>query len=519
MFERLTDSFNGLFRKLSGTDKITESNVADAMTDVRQSLLEADVHLQVVDDFCKAVLEDAKGRQVTKSLQPGQEMIGIVHDRLVQFLGGHEVKADRLMMSQGVPLPLAAAEAAVEPPIMKISPGPTIIMMCGLQGSGKTTTCGKLAAYLKKRGRSVMVAAADLQRPAAIDQLETVANQVKNDSPGGAAVYFYGEKDKAAEYGKAVGVAVAVCRRALDAARKANADVLILDTAGRLHINDELMGELTQVKAQLEPHHIFLVVDAMTGQDAVNSAKAFHQKLAIDGVILTKFDSDTRGGAAISVKHVTGAPIKFVGTGEKLDALEEFHATRIAGRVLGMGDVVSLVERAQEQVSDEDAKLVAEKMARGEMTMDDFLKQLRTLRRMGPLKQLLGMLPGVGSMLKGIQVDDKQLDGIEATINSMTRAERTKPNAIDNSRRKRIANGSGTKQEQVGQLVKQFEMVSKMTKQMAAMSGADKMRTMKELSVAGKNPGSMGSMSSFPGMGRGNTQTASIKDRFKKRKK
>jgi signal recognition particle subunit SRP54 len=306
-------------------------------------------------------------------------------------------------------------------------------MLCGLQGSGKTTTAGKLAAYLKKRGRSVMLAAADLQRPAAVEQLQTVAKHVQDEQPGGATVQFYSEPDKVAAYGKAVGVAVGVCQRALAAAQKAGIDTLILDTAGRLHVNDELMGELTQVNRIMRPHQILLVVDAMTGQDAVNSARAFHEKLEVDGIILTKFDSDTRGGAALSVKSVTGAPIKFVGVGEKLDAIEEFHAERMAGRILGMGDVVSLVEKAQEQVSQEEAERLQEKLARGEMTMDDFLGQLKALRRMGPLKHLLGLIPGVGAALKNVQVEEKQMDRVEAMINSMTRQERTKPEVIDNS--------------------------------------------------------------------------------------
>jgi len=364
MFERLSDGFSSVFRKLSGKGEISESNVREAMEEVRTSLLEADVHHQVVDEFCARVMEDALGREVTKSLEPGQEMIGIVHDRLVEFLGGTPRKQeDEGMDSLGLP---AAARLGgpghqeIEDPIMRVSPGPTIVMMCGLQGSGKTTTCGKLAGFLKKRGRSVLLAAADLQRPAAVEQLGIVAESVNRDLPGGAQVHFYSEPDKVAEYGKAVGVAVQVCRRAVEHARKLGVDTVILDTAGRLHINDSLMDELNQVNKSLSPHQIFLVVDAMTGQDAVNSAKAFHQRLEVDGVILTKFDSDTRGGAAISVKHVTGAPIRFIGVGEKLDALETFHAERIAGRILGMGDVVSLVERAREQVSDEDAAALQE---------------------------------------------------------------------------------------------------------------------------------------------------------------
>lgn len=500
MFERLSDSFTGLFRRLSGNATISEKNVADAMQDVRQSLLDADVHLAVVNEFCDRVMQDAIGRDVTKSLKPGQEMIGIVYDRLVELLGG---QPDDAAPDQPIP--------QLPPPISKAASGPTVVMMCGLQGSGKTTTCGKLAAYLKKRGRSVMLAACDLQRPAAVEQLETLALQVQGDAASSPRILFHGEKDKTAEYGKAVGVAVDVARRAYEDARKQGADVLILDTAGRLHINDELMGELSRVKAAVPPHHVFLVVDAMTGQDAVNSARAFHERLAIDGVILSKFDSDTRGGAAISVRHVTGATIKFIGIGEKLDALEEFHPQRIAGRILGMGDVLSLVEKAQEQVSTEDAEALNAKIAKGEMTMDDFLKQLRTLRRMGPMKQLLGMLPGVGSMLKDVHVEDKQLDRVEAMINSMTKDERAKPSKIDISRRKRIARGSGCKPDEVAQLTKQFDMVGKMTRQMANMSAIDKVRAAK--AMGGQGAGGM------PGFGaRAGTHTVSIKSKFKKRK-
>ncbi|HYE63266.1 MAG TPA: signal recognition particle protein [Phycisphaerales bacterium] len=525
MFDRLTDTFNGLFRKLSGQANISESNVKDALADVRTALLEADVHLEVVNTFIDEVLRESVGREVTKSLKPGQEMIGIVHDKLVELLGGSPEDSAKLAeLLQGAAeaaqkgTPPKPIQLAVEPAIMKVSPGPTIVMMCGLQGSGKTTTCGKLAGYLKKRGRSVMLAAADLQRPAAVDQLQTIANQVQSEMGGGARVTFYSEPDKVAAYGKAVGVAVQVCQRALEAARKQGVDVLVLDTAGRLHVNDELMGELTQIKNLLQPHHIFLVVDAMTGQDAVNSAKAFNTRLHVDGIVLTKFDSDTRGGAALSVKQVTGAPIKFVGVGEKLDALEEFHAERVAGRILGMGDVVSLVEKAQEQVSQEEAEALQEKMAKGEMTMDDFLSQLKTLRRMGPMKQLLGLLPGVGQMMKDVHVEDKQLDKVEAMISSMTKKERATPSLINNPRRRRIATGSGTQQEEVGAMVKQFDMVSKLTKSMASMSAADRVKAVKGMGKDG--------LSQLPGMqglpsirNRGSTATPSIKDKFKKRKK
>ncbi|MAO25052.1 MAG: signal recognition particle protein [Phycisphaerae bacterium] len=503
MFDRVSDSFNGVFKKLSGNATITESNVKEAMDEVRNALLEADVHYEVAEAFCAKVLEDAKGEQVTKSLKPGQEMIGIVHRRLIELFGGDP----------------NAKEQPAPPGILKMSPGPTVIMMCGLQGSGKTTTCGKLAGMLKKQGRSVMLAAADLQRPAAIDQLETVAKQANEELPGGSQVHFYGEHDKTAEYGKAVGVAIKVCQHALKEAKAKGVDVLILDTAGRLHVNDELMHELKGVRSMLQPHHIFLVVDAMTGQDAVNSAKAFHEQLAVDGVILTKFDSDTRGGAALSVKQVTGAPIRYIGVGEKLDAIEPFHPERMAGRILGMGDVVSLVEKAQEEVSEEEAAALEAKMAKGELDMDDFLKQMKMMRRMGSMKSLLGMLPGVGSAIKGMDIDEKQLDRTEAMIQSMTRDERKRPDIIRHSRKQRIASGSGTNPNQVGQLAKQFGMLSKVMKQMGAMGAGGKAAAAKAMGGAlggGGMPG-MGGMG-VPGFSmKKSTKSKSIKKRKKRR--
>ncbi len=526
MFERLSESFQNVYRKLSGQASITEGNVRESLADVRTALLDADVHVDVVDHFIADVLKDSVGRDVTKSLKPGEEMIGIIYRRLIDVLGGAPAMksedmaelAETAAQSIGIPLPKLNTG---DSPIMTISPGPTIVMMCGLQGSGKTTTCGKLAAYLKKRGRSVMVAAADLQRPAAVEQLHTVADQVQRELPGGAQVSFYGEPDKVAAYGKAVGVAVGVCQRALLAAQKAGVDTLILDTAGRLHVNDELMNELSSVQRTLKPHHIFLVVDAMTGQDAVNSARAFHQRLQVDGVILTKFDSDTRGGAALSVKQVTGAPIKFIGTGEKLDAIDEFHAERMAGRILGMGDVVSLVEKAQEQVSQEEAEKLQEKLAKGEMSMDDFLGQLKALRRMGPLKQLMGLIPGVGGALKNAQIDDKQLDRVEAIINSMTKKERAKPDVIDLSRRKRISSGSGTKPDDVSLLVKQFTTLNKLSKQMAGLGAMGKMKAMTQMGAEGGAglEGLVPGVKGLPGMGgRGSTATPSVKSKFKKRR-
>jgi signal recognition particle subunit SRP54 len=497
MFDRVSDGFNNVFRKLSGNASISESNVREAMDEVRNALLEADVHYEVAEKFCEQVLRDAQGQEVIKSLKPGQAMIGIVHRRLIELFGGDP----------------DAEEQPTSPGIMKLSPGPTVIMMCGLQGSGKTTTCGKLAGVLKKQGRSVMLCAADLQRPAAVDQLETVAEQANTELPGGSQVHFYAEPDKCAEYGKAVGVAVKICQNALKEAKAKGVDVLILDTAGRLHVNDELMGELHQVRSMVNPHHIFLVVDAMTGQDAVNSAKSFHEKLEVDGVILTKFDSDTRGGAALSVKQITGAPIRYIGVGEKLDALEAFHPERMAGRILGMGDVVSLVEKAQQEVSEEEAAAIEAKMAKGELTMDDFLKQMRMIRRMGSMKSLMGMLPGVGSALKDIDIDEKQLDRTEAMIQSMTKEERTKPDVIKNARKRRIAAGSGTDQNQVGQLTKQFSMLSKLTKQMGS---GGKLNPAK---MAGAM-GGMGMGGGMPGFSmKGSTKTKMPGAKSRKRKK
>ncbi len=492
MFGTLSDKFNDALRKLSGQGKISESNVREAMDDVRAALLEADVHYEVVTTFTNRVQQQAMGAEVLSSLKPGQQMIKIVHDELVALMGSPDDQRG----------------------ILFVSPGPTVIMMSGLQGSGKTTTCGKLATYLKKRGKSVMLAAADLQRPAAVHQLEVLAKQVQTEAPGPGVVSFYSEPDKVAEYGKAVGAAVTVCRNALNQARGKNVDVLILDTAGRLHVNDQLMNELRMVNAAVQPHQIYLVIDAMTGQDAVNSAKAFNEQLELDGVILTKFDSDTRGGAALSVREITGKPIKFIGVGEKLDALEEFHPERIASRILGMGDVVSLVEKAQEQVTEEEAVALQEKMAKGKMTMDDFLGQLRSIRRMGSMKSLLGMLPGIGQALKDLPIEEKQIDHTEAMICSMTTRERKDVDLLDNSRRRRIARGAGVQQNDVSQLVKGFTMVSQMSKQMMGMGMLSRVKAM-----AGMGGGM--DMSALAGgmPGAGPTSMGKPKPKFKQRKK
>ena len=483
MLGNLSEKFESALRKLSGQANISESNVREAMTDVRSALLEADVHYDVVESFTQNVLEKSLGQEVLKSVQPGQQMIKIVYDELVRLLGGDEA-VDQAPTAPGT-----------SQPIMYVQPGPTILMMCGLQGSGKTTTCGKLAAFLKKRGKKVMLAAADLQRPAAVTQLEVLTNQVQGEVTGPGSVALYAELDKVAEYGKAVGAAVTVCRNAVTAARQQGVDVLILDTAGRLHVNDALMGELRQVNQAVNPHQIYLVIDAMTGQDAVNSAKAFNDQLELDGVILTKFDSDTRGGAALSVRQVTGKPIKFIGVGEKLDQLEEFHAQRIASRILGMGDIVSLVEKAQEQVSEEEALALQEKMAQGKMTMEDFLGQLKKIRMMGSMKSLLGLLPGIGNQLKDLDFDEKQIDRTEAIIQSMNVAERRDVDLLDNSRRRRVARGSGTDQKDVSQLVRGFEMVSEMSKVMSGMGMLGRMRAM-----TGMNPAALAAMTSRGGV-------------------
>jgi signal recognition particle subunit SRP54 len=491
MFESLTDRLGSALRNLSGRGRISESNVREVMGEVRTALLEADVQQTLVDEFCAEVVQDALGAEVTKSLQPAQQMVGIVHKRLVSLMGPAE---------SGIPL---------------VEPGPTVILMCGLQGSGKTTTCGKLAAWLKRRGKNVMLAACDLQRPAAVEQLRVVAEGVQA-ATGGARCAYYGEPERCAEYGKAVGVAVQVAQRALKAARDGGYDVLIVDTAGRLHVNDELMRELESVDRAVGAHEKLLVIDAMTGQDALASAKAFHARLAVDGLILTKFDSDTRGGAALTARKVTGAPIKFIGTGEKLDALDEFSPERIAGRILGMGDVVSLVEKAQQEVSEEEAQRLSDRMAKGEFSLDDFLSQLKTIRRMGPLKQILGLLPGVGSALKGIDIDDQQLNRLEGMVNSMTRRERNDLAVLNPSRTRRIAKGSGSKPEDVSRLAKQFEGMQKMMKQMAGMGALGRMQAMKQM--GSMQPG-MGGMPGFNPMARGSTKTVSPKDRFRKAKK
>ncbi len=427
MFDALSNKLNDVFRGLRGRGKISEANVAEVMREIRTALLEADVNLDVARAFCNEVQQKAIGAEVIKTLKPADVMVKLVHDELVQIMG------------------------PVDPRIPFITPGPTVLLMAGLQGSGKTTTCGKMARLLLSRAKRPMLVAADLKRPAAIDQLEVLGQQ--------AGVPVYVERGHQN--------AVKVCRNGITEARKTDRDVVILDSAGRLAIDAELMDEIAKVAEATNPQQIYLVLDAMTGQDAVHTAKVFNERLELDGVILTKFDSDTRGGAALSVKRVTGKPIKFIGVGEKLDALEEFHPDRIAGRILGMGDVLSLVEQAQKQYDQEEAVKLEAKMASGKFTLDDFLVQLRKMKEMGSMKDLLKKIPGMSDMVGDEEIDETEIVRFEAAIESMTPRERANPKLIDTSRRRRIAKGAGVDPADVSQLVKQFEPMRNMMKMMS----------------------------------------------------
>jgi signal recognition particle subunit SRP54 len=446
MFEALTDKFSDVFRRMSGRGRISEENIRDAMREVRTALLEADVHYEVVKKFCDEVVDEAVGTEVIKSLHPGQLMVKIVQDKLTELMG------------------------PVDTRIYFVSPPPTIIMMAGLQGSGKTTTCGKLGKYLIEKGKRPLLTACDLQRPAAIDQLEIVAGQVD-------AEFFRIEGESNP---------VKVARKAVTHAQSTGLDVVIIDTAGRLHIDEEMMKQAEDIATAVTPHQIYLVCDAMTGQDAVNSAREFNERLELDGVILTKFDSDARGGAALSVKEVTGKPIKFIGVGEKFDALEEFHPDRMAGRILGMGDVVSLVEKAQETFDAEQQAQMQEKMAAGKFTLSDFMGQIKQMQKMGPLKQIMKMMPGMGAnagMLDQLQGDE--FSQMEAIIQSMTPNERENPEQIEASRRRRIAKGSGTQPQDVSGLVKSFSQAANMMKQMSGMGMRDRMKMAQQLGQGG----------------------------------
>jgi signal recognition particle subunit SRP54 len=473
MFDALSDRLGGVFRNMRGRGRITEDNVREAMRDVRTALLEADVSLPVARQFCDDCLEKALGQEVVKTLKPEQVMVKVVHDELVNLMGPIETR------------------------IPFVSQPPTIILMAGLQGSGKTTTCGKLARYCLKKGKKPLLVAADLKRPAAIDQLEIVGGQ--------AGVPVHTERDHQNP--------VVVCRNAIRESRKLDRDVVILDTAGRLAIDDELMKEIAQVANATKPHQIYLVIDAMTGQDAVNTAKAFDERLELDGAILTKFDSDTRGGAALSVKAVTGKPIKFIGVGEKLDALEEFHPERMAGRILGMGDVVSLVEKAQETIDQEEAQKTQERMAKGTFGLDDFLSTMESFKKMGSMKSLLKMIPGMGQALKDVDLPEEELNRFRGIIHAMTPKERRDPDVIEASRRRRIARGAGVEQQDVSGLVKQFVRMRPMMKQMAGMGMGQRLKATQAMAQMGMGGGGM------PKPKKGSTKYNPRRDEKKKRRR
>ncbi|MFA6109634.1 MAG: signal recognition particle protein [Candidatus Latescibacterota bacterium] len=427
MFERLSERFDEVFRRLRGQGKITERNIDDALREIRRSLLEADVQFGVAKAFIQRVKDEALGRNVLKSLTPGQQMIKIVHDELVALLG-----------RESQPLRLADLP-------------PTVIMLVGLQGCGKTTIGGKLALQFRGHGRPALLVAADVYRPAAVEQLQTL----------GAAI-------QVPVYSQPAGSdPVAICRQGVDEGRRTNRSVVILDTAGRLSIDEEMMDELVRIREATSPHEILFVADGMLGQDAVETARRFHERLAFTGVVLTKMDGDARGGAALSIREVTGKPIKFLGTGDKPQDLEAFHPDRMASRILGMGDVLSLVERAEQAMEREQVDRLEERLRREEFTFDDFIEQLQAVKRMGPLDQLLGMIPGASKALRGVQIDDGAFKQTEAIIGSMTRQERRQPQLLNGSRRRRIARGSGTTVQDVNRLVKQFQLMQRMMKQMS----------------------------------------------------
>ena len=427
-FEGLSEKLSSVFKRLKGRGKLTEADVKEAMREVRLALLEADVNYKVVKDFVAKVTERAVGEDVLQSLTPGQQVIKIVNDELVTLMGD--------------------GTARIEFP----SKPPCIIMMCGLQGSGKTTHAAKLAKYFKDMGKRPLLVACDVYRPAAIDQLCVVGKKAD------VKVFEMGQINP-----------VTIAKEAVSHAKDHGNDVVILDTAGRLHIDEALMNELKAIKAETSPNEIMLVVDAMTGQDAVNVAKAFDDALGIDSVLMSKLDSDTRGGAALSVLAVTGKPIKFVGTGEKLEDFEPFHPDRMASRILGMGDMLTLIERAQSTFDEQNSQKLAERIKENSFDMNDLLDQMKQIQKMGPIKQILGMLPGVGNKLDDVDVDDNQVKRIEAIILSMTPAERAKPSLINPPRKRRIAAGSGNTVADVNRLLKQFEEMQKMMKQFGIM--------------------------------------------------
>ncbi|RDW19461.1 signal recognition particle protein [Oceanobacillus arenosus] len=441
-FEGLADRLQSTIKKITGKGKVSEQDVKEMTREVRLALLEADVNFKVVKDLINRIKERAVGQEVMESLTPGQQVIKVVKEELTGLMGGEQSK-------------IAVSDRP-----------PTVIMMVGLQGAGKTTTTGKLANLLrKKHNRSPLLVACDIYRPAAIKQLETLGVQL--DMP----VFSLGTEVSPVD----------IAKQAIEKAKEEHNDYVIIDTAGRLHIDTDLMDELQQIKSTVKPDEIFLVVDSMTGQDAVNVAESFNEQLDITGVVLTKLDGDTRGGAALSIKAVTGKPIKFAGMGEKLDQLEAFHPERMASRILGMGDVLSLIEKAQTNINEKQAKELEEKMRTMSFTFDDFLEQMGQVRNMGPLDELISMLPGANKMkgLKNAQIDEKQIVHVEAIIQSMTKKERQDPSLMNASRKKRIAKGSGTNVSQVNRLLKQFDEMKKMMKQMTNMQKGKKGKGMK----------------------------------------
>ncbi|MGS4346860.1 signal recognition particle protein [Myroides odoratus] len=441
MFDNLSDKLDKAFHILKGHGKITEVNVADTLKEVRRALLDADVNFKIAKDFTNKVKDKALGQDVLTTLQPGQLMIKIVKDELTQLMGG---------------------EAAG----INLSGNPSVILMSGLQGSGKTTFSGKLANFLQtKKNKKPLLVACDVYRPAAINQLHVVGEQL--------GVEVYSEEGN--------NNPVQIAENAIKYAKSNGFNVVIVDTAGRLAVDEEMMTEIANIHKAIAPHETLFVVDSMTGQDAVNTAKAFNDRLNFDGVILTKLDGDTRGGAAISIKSVVNKPIKFIGTGEKMDAIDVFYPERMADRILGMGDVISLVERAQAQYDEEEARKIQKKIAKNEFGFDDFLTQIQQVKKMGSMKDLVGMLPGVGKALKDVEIEDDAFKHIEAIIHSMTPKERATPSVLDAKRKQRIAKGSGTDIQQVNQLLKQFDQMSKMMKMMQGAKGKNLMRMMGQM--------------------------------------
>jgi signal recognition particle subunit SRP54 len=439
MFNNLSDKLDKAFHVLKGHGSITEVNVAETLKEVRRALLDADVNYKIAKDFTKRVQQKALGQDVLTTLNPGQLMVKIVKDELTELMGGDTVG-------------------------INLGGSPTVILMSGLQGSGKTTFSGKLANYLKtKKSKQVLLVGCDVYRPAAINQLQVVGEQI------GVEVY--------AEVGNQNPVEIS--QNAIKHAKATSKNVVIIDTAGRLAVDEEMMTEISNIHKAITPQETLFVVDSMTGQDAVNTAKAFNDILNFDGVILTKLDGDTRGGAALSIKSVVDKPIKFIGTGEKMEAIDVFHPDRMAERILGMGDVISLVERAQEQYDEEEARKIQKKIAKNQFGFDDFLKQIQQIKKMGNMKDLVGMIPGAGKAMKDVDIDDDAFKGIEAIIHSMTPNERSTPTIINSSRKKRIAKGSGTSIQEVNQLMKQFTQMSKMMKMMQGGGGRKMMQMMK----------------------------------------